>query len=100
LHRVARPIEDYGVTAGRTRAWADDTNHAQLGDPAKAVTAMIMVATNPDPPLRLPLGADCVSRIETKLAHVANELDRCRAVALSTAHVTDRHSVASAALPT
>jgi len=39
--------------------------------------------------LRLPLGADCVARIEAKLANVvnvANELDRLRGVALSTAH--------------
>ncbi len=86
LARVARPIEDYGATAGKTRAWADDTNHAQLGDPVKAAAAMIAIATIADPPVRVQLGADCVARVEGKLATVARELERWRALALSTAH--------------
>jgi NAD(P)-dependent dehydrogenase (short-subunit alcohol dehydrogenase family) len=98
LHRVARPIEDYGATAGQTRTWADDTNHAQLGDPVKAAAAMIAVATGANPPLRLPLGADCVARVEAKLANVAHELDRWRTLALSTGHDAAR-AAASGGLP-
>lgn len=86
LHRVARPIADYTATAGRTRAWAHDTNHAQLGDPVKAAAAMIAVATVPNPPLRLQLGTDCVTRVEGKLAQVARELEQWRPLALSTDH--------------
>jgi hypothetical protein len=86
LKRIARPIEDYLGTAGQMRVWADDSNHAQLGDPVKAAAAMIAVATSAHPPLRLQLGADCVARVENKLASVARELDQCRAIALSTAH--------------
>jgi NAD(P)-dependent dehydrogenase (short-subunit alcohol dehydrogenase family) len=96
LQRVASPIEDYAATAGRTRTWANDTNHAQLGDPVKAATAMIAAALSTDPPLRLPLGADCVARIEDKLASVQRDLDRTRAVALSTGHAV---ASASAGLP-
>lgn len=98
LHRVARPIEDYAATAGQTRSWADDTNHAQLGDPVKAAAAMIAVATGADPPLRLQLGADCIARVENKLTTVARELDRYRALAMSTAHETARDS-GSAGVP-
>lgn len=86
LHRVARTIDDYEATVGRTRTWADDTNHAQPGDPAKAASAMIEVAVSPDPPARLPLGADCLARIEDKLAQVKRDVDRWRPLALSTAH--------------
>src|SRR5262249_61937108 len=68
----------------------DDTNHAQLGDPVKAAAAMITVATSADPPSRLQLGADCVSRVESKLATVARELEQWRALALSTAHADAR----------
>jgi len=47
---------------------------------------MITVATAADPPSRLQLGADCVARVESKLATVARELELWRALAVSTAH--------------
>ena len=98
LQRVARTIDDYAATAGRTRAWVDDTNHAQLGDPVKAAAAMITVATSADPPLRLQLGADCVARVESKLATVVRELEQWRALALSTGH-DDVRDPGSAGVP-
>ena len=79
-------IEDYAGTAGNTRGWAADNNHAQQGDPAKGAAAIITVATADKPPLRLQLGADCVARVEAKLALVADELAQWRELALSTAH--------------
>ena len=99
LARVGRSIDDYGATAGQTRVWADDTNHAQLGDPVKAAAAMIMVATTADPPSRVQLGADCIARVESKLATVTRELQQWRALALSTAH-DDVEDPAAAGLPT
>jgi NAD(P)-dependent dehydrogenase (short-subunit alcohol dehydrogenase family) len=86
LHRVGREFEDYADTAGRTRTWSDETNHAQAGDPAKAATAILAAADSDQPPSRLQLGPDCVERVEQKLAHVARELDQWRALALSTDH--------------
>jgi len=86
LQRSGKSIEDYAATAGQMRAWAVGTNHAQLGDPVKAAAAMVAVAAGPNPPLRLQLGADCVARVESKLATVARELEQCRAIAMSTAH--------------
>ncbi len=53
---------------------------------------MIAVATSVDPPLRLQLGTDCVGRVEGKLAQVAGELERWRAVAVSTDHDAARGS--------
>jgi NAD(P)-dependent dehydrogenase (short-subunit alcohol dehydrogenase family) len=85
LRRSARAIDEYTQTAGASRAWADNTRGAQMGDPVKAAAAMIRAATADDPPLRLPLGADCVARVEQKLTTVARELDRWRPLALSTA---------------
>lgn len=86
LHRSAGHIDDYAQTAGGMRAWANDTNHAQAGDPVKGVAAMVRVATGDDPPTRLQLGADCVARVEAKLDQVRDELERWREVSLSTDH--------------
>jgi len=86
LVRTARAIDDYDATSGATRRWADDSNHAQEGDPAKAAAAIVAVVTATDPPLRLALGADCVARIEEKLATVGAELHHWRNLALSTGY--------------
>ena len=56
------------------------------GDPVKAATAMIAVATAAEPPLRIALGSDAVTRIETKLDRMRAELDRWRALSLTTDH--------------
>ena len=86
LVRTRRTIDDYAASSGATREWANDTNHAQAGDPAKAAAAIVWLATTAAPPLRLQLGADCVARVEAKLASVRAELDRFRDVAVSTGY--------------
>src|SRR5262249_18375664 len=87
LVRAARSIEDYEKTAGAARNWADAAHRAQLGDPVKAGRGMVAVATSDNPPLRLQLGADCVARVEAKLASVAAELATWRDLAESTEYV-------------
>lgn len=86
LVRTARVIGDYAASSGTTRQWADETNHSQAGDPAKLAAAIVEIATTAEPPLRLQLGADCVARVEEKLAKVAAELERWRHLSLSTGH--------------
>jgi NAD(P)-dependent dehydrogenase (short-subunit alcohol dehydrogenase family) len=39
LARAKQVIDDYKETAGGARNWADNSNHAQLGDPVKAAAA-------------------------------------------------------------
>ncbi|MFB7907273.1 oxidoreductase [Kitasatospora sp. NPDC056076] len=84
LHSTT-PIDDYAQTVGKTRDWAVDNNHQQPGDPVKAARAIVTVAASDAPPVRLPLGADCVARVESKLETVAKELDTWRELALDTA---------------
>jgi len=86
LSRTAQQIEDYRETVCKTRAHAADVNHGQRGDTAKLAKAFIALANAPKPPLRLPLGSDTVERIQTKNAHVAEELAAWRALATSTDH--------------
>ncbi|MER7702447.1 oxidoreductase [Kitasatospora sp. NPDC097605] len=86
LHHTRQTIEDYSGSAGQTRDWARQTNHAQPGDPAKAAAAIVALARAEEPPLRLQLGADCVARVEAKLAAVADELAVWRGLSLSTGY--------------
>jgi NAD(P)-dependent dehydrogenase (short-subunit alcohol dehydrogenase family) len=84
LHTAGNRIGDYRPTAGRTRDWVDEHNHGQPGDPAKAAAAILTVLAAPDRPLRLQLGADCVSRVEAKLARMGEDLSSWRELSVST----------------
>src|SRR5262252_9662196 len=85
LARARNIIDDYSETAGAARSWADDSHNAQPGDPRKAAAAMVKITQVENPPLRLQLGADCVSRVETKLMQVKQELEKWRELAESAA---------------
>ncbi|MET9876786.1 oxidoreductase [Actinacidiphila glaucinigra] len=84
LHRTERVIEDYQASAGGMRAWADDSNHAQDGDPVKAAAAIITVADAQEMPARIPLGKASIADVEDKLAGVARDVETWRDLALST----------------
>jgi NAD(P)-dependent dehydrogenase (short-subunit alcohol dehydrogenase family) len=84
LARTAQQIDDYRDTVGETRAHAADVNHGQRGDPRKLAKAFMQLVNSENPPTRLPLGSDTVERIESKNAHVAQELEAWRNVATST----------------
>ncbi len=79
-------ISDYDDVTGNFLQWVRDMDGNQPGDPAKAAAAMIQVVESEIPPLRLPLGADAVRAIETKLAAVQEEVNTCREVAVNTAY--------------
>jgi NAD(P)-dependent dehydrogenase (short-subunit alcohol dehydrogenase family) len=84
LARTAQQIDDYRDTVGKTRDHAADVNHGQRGDPRKLAKAFMQLVKSENPPTRLPLGSDTVERIESKNAHVAQELEAWRNVATST----------------
>jgi NAD(P)-dependent dehydrogenase (short-subunit alcohol dehydrogenase family) len=84
LARTAQQIDDYRETVGKTRAHAADVNHGQRGDPRKLAQAFMQLVNAKNPPTRLPLGSDTVERIESKNAHVAQELATWRKISIST----------------
>jgi NAD(P)-dependent dehydrogenase (short-subunit alcohol dehydrogenase family) len=84
LARTVQQIDDCRDTVGKTRAHAADANHGQRGDPRKLAKAFMQLVNAANPPTRLPLGSDTVERIESKHAHVAQELAAWRNVATST----------------
>ena len=81
---VERVIDDYAETAGAFRGAAESTNHRQRGDPRRAAAAMITAATAAEPPQRLVLGADALTRIEAKLDQVHSDLAAWRELTVST----------------
>ena len=86
LARTANIIPDYDGTVGNTRAWVNQHNHVQPGDPAKGAAAIMTIVGTDNPPTRFPLGADCIKRVEAKLHEVSREFNQWRELAASTAH--------------
>lgn len=85
----AQRIEDYDRTSGQTRKWSTDNNYAQQGDPAKLAAAIVRLAVEAEPPMRIQFGSDSVSRVEAKNAFVAAELAQWRDLAVSTDYAAD-----------
>jgi hypothetical protein len=70
------------------RTFAASADHQQPGDPTKLASAILQLFDAAEPPRRLPLGSDTVRAIEDKHRAVARELERWRALAVSTDFVT------------
>jgi hypothetical protein len=80
--REGRP--EYDATVGRVARFQRDYNGAQPGDPGKAASVIMHIASLDEPPLRLLLGSDAVQAAEQSDV-VRNEADRrWRALSVST----------------
>lgn len=78
-------IGDYEQTpVAATRRWAHDTNHNQLGDPARFGPMVVDLGHADTVPPRLALGSDAVARIESKIESLRTHLDAWLAVSAST----------------
>jgi NAD(P)-dependent dehydrogenase (short-subunit alcohol dehydrogenase family) len=84
VRRARRTIPEYEGTAGQLVGALDTANGSQPGDPVRGVAAIRELAESANPPLRLPLGGDCVKLVESSLDSVAAELSQWRELALST----------------
>ncbi len=77
-------IDDYAASSTALRsAWAE-RSHRQVGDPAKLGAAIVTLASAEHPPLHCVVGTDAVAWAVTKIAALAEELDRWRELSLST----------------
>ena len=59
-------------------------NRAQRGDPLKLAAAAVDLVESDEPPLRIQLGSDAVTRIEVESDFMRAELDHLRPIAEST----------------
>jgi NAD(P)-dependent dehydrogenase (short-subunit alcohol dehydrogenase family) len=84
LEATKERISDYAETVGRMRDFAAGRNHQQPGDPKKLAQAFIELANQSEPPVRLPLGTDTLTRIAEKNAFVEKENAKWRTLSVST----------------
>lgn len=77
-------LEDYAQTAGATVGWLKSALGKQPGDPKKAAQAMLHVANDPNPPLRLLLGPDAWELLQGRMDSFHQNLQAQKSVTLST----------------
>jgi NAD(P)-dependent dehydrogenase (short-subunit alcohol dehydrogenase family) len=80
--REGRP--EYDATVGKMARFQRDYNGTQPGDPAKAATAVIHIASLDQPPLRLLLGSDAYNAVEQGDLAKAEADKKWREISLST----------------
>jgi len=78
-------MDAYRETVGPTRAYVEQSEGKQPGDPEKAARAIIDTVNAGSSNLRLPLGADAVQNIRAKLQRVTADVDSAEVVAVATA---------------
>jgi NAD(P)-dependent dehydrogenase (short-subunit alcohol dehydrogenase family) len=81
---INEPGEDYATTVGALIDYRRSHNGQQPGDPMKAAQALLTIAGEAEPPLRLLLGADAVFMAEQQLRLMAAEDAKWRTLSLST----------------
>lgn len=84
LQHTKTRIDDYSAMTEKTRSFAKDVNHKQMGDPVKLAEVVMSLIELSNPPLRLPLGLDALKRLETKSAFVQEEMKKWLSLSEST----------------
>jgi NAD(P)-dependent dehydrogenase (short-subunit alcohol dehydrogenase family) len=85
--KYAEPtIDDYAERTTQTIADWNSMNGKQGGDPAKLADALVKLASESEPPVRWPAGADAVQTIEQKGRDLIAQAGAYRAVSSSLAH--------------
>jgi NAD(P)-dependent dehydrogenase (short-subunit alcohol dehydrogenase family) len=79
-------IDDYAETTRQTVAAWKKMNGLQGGDPAKLAKALIPLATEAEPPLRWPAGADAVDALEQKARLLLAQANAHRELSSSLGH--------------
>ncbi len=75
---------EYDAVVGATARRQRDYDGRQPGDPARAAQAILALAAMPQPPLRIALGSDAVQAIAAADTKRLEELQRWRALSVST----------------
>ena len=83
LQQPGNLIADYEETRGTTGRNLARVNGSQISDPVKVAKVIIDLANNPEPPLRIVLGADALPRIKGKLEAHAKLIADWEQVSLS-----------------
>jgi hypothetical protein len=68
----------------KTRSILEARNHRQIGNPARLAKALLVLAEEPNPPLRYVAGSDAVEKVSAKLQGVSDEIAKWRELSVST----------------
>jgi NAD(P)-dependent dehydrogenase (short-subunit alcohol dehydrogenase family) len=79
-------IQDYAERTEQTVASWKSMNGLQSGDPAKLAGALVQLASQDEPPLRFPAGADAVAALEQKARDLLAQAGAYRELSSSLAH--------------
>ena len=79
-------IDDYAENARQTVSAWKKVNGLQSGDPAKLANALVQLASQAEPPLRWPAGADAVDTFEKKAKELLIQANAHRGLSSSLAH--------------
>jgi NAD(P)-dependent dehydrogenase (short-subunit alcohol dehydrogenase family) len=79
-------IQDYADKTRETVTAWKGMNGQQGGDPAKLARALVELASQPEPPLRWPAGADAVATFEQKARELLAQANANRELSSSLAH--------------
>lgn len=79
---AANEIDDYKQSAGNARKYFTDNDGKQMGDPARAVQAMIGVVESAEPPTHLLLGKSAYDRWSARLDQWKQNLEANRETSL------------------
>jgi NAD(P)-dependent dehydrogenase (short-subunit alcohol dehydrogenase family) len=82
--RTPRTISDYDSLFDPIRKGREEKSGRQLGDPAKAARAMLLVIASDEPPSHLLLGSDALGLVREKLSSLGAEIDAWEGVTRST----------------
>ncbi|WBL79572.1 SDR family NAD(P)-dependent oxidoreductase [Bradyrhizobium xenonodulans] len=83
-HATDEGRAEYDAVVGAAVRMQRDYDSRQPGDPAKAATALLKLVEMDRPPLRIALGSDAVNAIATADRQRLDELERWRALSVST----------------
>jgi NAD(P)-dependent dehydrogenase (short-subunit alcohol dehydrogenase family) len=79
-------IDDYAEKTRQTVAAWKKMSGLQGGDPAKLAKALVQLASQAEPPLRWPAGADAVATFEQKARELLAQANAHRELSSSLAH--------------
>nr|WP_316638953.1 oxidoreductase [uncultured Roseateles sp.] len=81
---AANALPDYDESRAVLRASFERRNGNQPGDPTKLAEALVVLANDPEPPMRFVAGSIALDAINAKLADMQSELARWQALSVGT----------------
>jgi NAD(P)-dependent dehydrogenase (short-subunit alcohol dehydrogenase family) len=84
VRRTERSVDDYAATSGRAVSGLLDRNGRQIGDPARAASAILAAVDADEPPLDLLLGSDALQRTRARLNRFDDDLRQWEDVSSTT----------------